>query len=256
MKIGILGGRGFIGSKIVENLSNEHFFFIVRPEDHNSSTDLLAFKPDIIINASASLPDADEKDSCEANLNYPLSIFSLIADNFFHSMTWIQLASYYELESDNKGMNWYTKHKIECRNILKHLCSVKGINFRTLFLPHVIGKGERSNRLVKSAIISLQNNMEFELLKPEVKLPILILEDAVSAVRYFLKSGQSIASATPIWYKTSTDLLQEISELLGKKVEVKKLIDKDLSESIGVSFPQKVEGWTPKITLKDYILTL
>ncbi len=251
----MLGGRGFIGSKIVEHLSNEHLIFIVKPEIYRSSTDLLNFNPDVIINACASLPGASENDSRDANLDYPLRIFNLVSDNLFHSFTWIQLASYYELELDNKRVDWYTKHKIEFQNLLHHLCSIKRINLRTLFLPHVIGRGERSNRLVRSAINSLQNNIEFRLLNPEVKLPILIIEDAVCAVNYFLKSEQSIASATPIWYKSNRELLQEISELLGKKVEDIAPIDKDQSESAGVSFPPKVEGWEPKITLQEYILS-
>jgi len=255
MKIGIIGGRGFIGSKIVEQLSNEHSFFVVKPEIYGSSMDLVSFKPDLVINACASLPSASKNDSQVANFDYPLGVFNLISDNFSHSFTWIQLASYYELESEKGGVNWYTRHKIELRSSLQSLCAVKANNLRTLFLPHVIGDGERPNRLVSSAIKSIKNNIEFELKHPEVKLPILVIEDAVCAVKQFLKNEQLIASATPIWYKSNKELLQEISELLGKSIEEIKPLDKQQTEFAGLDFPPKVEDWEPRITLKEYVLS-
>jgi nucleoside-diphosphate-sugar epimerase len=256
MKIGILGGRGFIGSKIVEQLSSEHSFFIVKREIFGNFADLVDFKPEFIINAAASLPSAAEIDSRIANFDYPLSVFAYISENLLNAFTWIQLASYYELEPKMLKSNWYTRHKSEFRSSLRTLCADKNIDFRTIFLPHVIGVGERSGRLVSSAAKSIYNNSEFKLNFPHVKLPILVLDDAVRAVNQFLKTDQKVASAIPIWYKSNKELLQEISEIIASGFEVEKRIKNQQTDSKSIDFPTKVEGWEPRITLREYISSL
>ena len=255
MNVGILGGRGFIGSNIVKNLSKEHSFFIIKPEVHESLSDLIDFKPDTIINACASLPNASEIDSWTANFNYPLSVFKFISNNLNSSFAWIQIASYYELELPTGRSDSYTKHKFEFRSSLQTLCVSKDIEFRTIFLPHVVGKGDRSNRLINSVIDSIQNNLDFILQHPEVKLPILIIDDVVLAINKFIKGDQLIASATPIWYKSNLELIEEITSFLGKRMDSIEVRATKSTETTNLVFPPKIEGWEPRITLQDYILS-
>jgi nucleoside-diphosphate-sugar epimerase len=253
MRVGILGGRGFIGSNIVKHLSEEHSFFVIKPEVHENLIDLVDFKPEIIINACSSLPNASEIDSKSANFDYPLSVFNYISNNLNYSFTWLQIASYYELELPFGRSDSYSTHKYEFRSFLQALCVSKDIGFRTLFLPHVIGKGERSNRLINSAINSILNNVDFNLQYPEVKLPILIIDDAVHAINQFMKGNQLIAFATPTWYKSNLELIKEITTILGKVGNHIKVQAEKSTEIADLVFPPKIEGWEPRITLQEYI---
>jgi len=255
MKVGILGGRGFIGSNIVKNLSMEHSFFIVKPEVHGNLNDLINFKPDVIINACSSLPNASEVDSWTANFDYPLNVFEFISNNLNSSFTWIQIASYYELELPAGRSDSYSKHKYELRSLLQTLCVSKGLEFRTLFLPHVVGKGERSNRLINSVVDSIQSNTDFVLQNPEVKLPVLIIDDVVASVNQFMTGNQSVAFATPTWYKSNLELIEEITSFLGKGLGNIKVRTTKSTEITNLVFPPKIEGWEPTITLQDYILS-
>jgi nucleoside-diphosphate-sugar epimerase len=255
MKIGILGGRGFIGSNVVRNLSIEHSFFIVKPEVRGSLNQLLEFKPDVIINACSSLPNASEVDSRVANFDYPLNVFNFMSENMSSPFTWIQIASYYELEFPHERTDSYTKYKYEFRTLLQSLCFSKDRKFRTLFLPHVIGKGERSNRLINSAIISIRNNLDFELQHPQVKLPILIIDDVVIGINKFLIGNQTIACATPIWYKSNGELILEIKHFLEKVEDITEFQSNESTEIRNLIFPPKIEGWEPTISLREYVLS-
>jgi nucleoside-diphosphate-sugar epimerase len=255
MKIAILGGRGFIGSAITRELSKKHIFFIVQPELKNTLDSLIVFKPDVIINACASLPSASEIESRIANFDYPLSVFELILEKLTYSFTWIQIASYYELELPLGRNDPYTKHKFEFRNLLEIECNSKNKVLRTLILPHVIGKGERPNRLVGTAIKSIRENQELHLENPNIMLPILIIDDAIRALAEFLENDQSIAYAIPIWYGSNRRLIQVIREYLGKE----SLNSDYLHEApIGIgkaTFPPKVHGWMPLVSLEEYVRT-
>lgn len=255
MKVGILGGRGFIGSSVVKNLSVEHSFFVIKPEIHGNLNDLIDFKPDTIINACSSLPNASEIDSWTANFNYPLNVFNFISNNLNSSFTWIQIASYYELELPAGRSDSYSNHKFEFRSLLQTLCVSKGLEFRTLFLPHVVGEGERSGRLINSVVDSIRNNKDFILQYPEIKLPILIIDDVVLAINQFMKGDQLTAFATPTWYKSNLELIEEITRFLGKGMDSIQVGATKSTETTNLVFPPKIEGWEPKIALQDYILS-
>lgn len=255
MKFAILGGRGYIGSAIVDKLQIENEIFIVKPEMQSHLDELIAFKPDLILNACASKPDAREVVSRNANLDYPLKIFEFALNNLDYNFTWIQLASYYELELIFGRSDPYSQHKNEFRNLLQAKSSGLNFGFRTLFLPHVIGGNERPSRLVITAIKSIREERNFHLNEPFVNLPILIIDDAINAIVEFMRNDQKIATATPVWYKSNKELIQEIVQILGMK-KVNFNIRTDVSSRFEkVSFPPKVEGWEPCITLQEYILT-
>jgi nucleoside-diphosphate-sugar epimerase len=256
MKVGILGGRGFIGSSIVKNLSFEHSFFVIKPEVYGNLNDLIDFKPDTIINACSSLPNASEIDSWTANFDYPLNVFKFISNNLNSSFSWIQIASYYELELPAGRSDSYSYHKFKFRSLLQTLCDSKSLEFRTLFLPHVVGKGERSGRLINSVVDSIRNNADFILKHPEIKLPILIIDDVVLAINQFLKGNQLTAFATPTWYKSNLELIEEITSLFGKGMDNIQVGAAKPNETTSLVFSPKIEGWEPRITLQDYILSL
>jgi nucleoside-diphosphate-sugar epimerase len=255
MRIAILGGRGFIGSAIVRGLSDNYVFFIVKPELQNFLDELNDFKPDTIINACASLPSASEIDSRLGNFDYPLSIFEFISEKFTYSFTWIQIASYYELELPLGRSDPYTRHKFEFRNLLEAECRTKNKIFRTLMLPHVVGRGERPNRLVGTAIKSIRENLKLNLEHPNVMLPILIIDDVIRALAEFLKNDQSIAFAIPVWYDSNKKLIQEINQCLGNEVLNSDFESGASIEIEKITFPPKVHGWIPQVTLEEYIRT-
>lgn len=256
MKIAVLGGRGFIGTAIIKELTQEHKILTVKPEIDGSFDELIAFKPNLIINSCASRPDASENDSRVANFDYPLKVFNLISKKIHSPITWIQLASYYELELSFGRNDPYTRYKNEFRSYLHAKCLDSNIDMRILFLPHVIGRGERPNRFVSTAIKTINNNLDYRLEHPSINLPLLMIDDAVSAVHKFIGNKQRVASAYPIYYKSNRDLLEDIIEILGtKKVHIIVRSNSDL-ESKKVMFPPKVEGWEPLISLEDYILSV
>jgi len=242
MTVWILGANGFIGKHLIEVLSGER---TVHKVSHaNDSWKQLPI-PEVVINLAASEPNATERDSRSANIDFPTSVINHLYQND-HRFKWVQIASYFEYQCGMGRKDHYSLHKLEFRTWLTSKCQEYNIELTSLVLPHVFGAGEKPNRLIPSAIYSFQNGIVFKTSAGEQFLPILNVYDACRAISSTLNSSQEICSAFPFWYGRVKELLQIIQAHVGRgQFQIDpdwKSIDHTFPR---ILFPEPVINWQP-----------
>lgn len=256
-KVLVLGGNGFIGSHLISTLQ-EIYEVIDFDRRVNSIEKIISNKfPDYVINCSASQANAKSMDSFEANIEFQMRCIKLLLKNNENSFKWIQVASYFELQIPLGRRDNYSIDKQICRSILQRLEEEGFIELTTIFLPHVFGAGENSNRIIPSLTKNLQNGQIAEISRGEQFLPILGVEDCCLAIAAAIKTDQRICSAAPIWYDSVKILASIMEKAISRGVvqinSDKMSIDNSFPK---VEFPPKVKNWTSEMTFNDFISDL
>jgi nucleoside-diphosphate-sugar epimerase len=253
-KVLVLGGNGFIGTHLRSKLSEDYKLI-----DYNRLEDSLVETisnnfPDFVINCSASKVNSNPIESFVANIQFQMECIRLILDNHGRSFKWIQIASYFELQiSFGRGDN-YSLDKQICRSLLHRLEEYGLIKLTTIFLPHIFGDGENSNRFIPFVTQTLLNNQIAQISQGEQYLPILGVEDCCSAISASMLTDQVICSATPIWYGRVNHLASLVEKVISRGVVNINREIKSVDNSFPrVDFPPTVKNWTPKMTFDDFL---
>ena len=242
MTVWILGANGFIGKHLIEELSG---VCTVHKVSHTNDSWKRFPVPEFVINLAASGPDATEKDSRSANIDFPTTVINHLRLTDHH-FKWVQIASYFEYQCSMGRKDRYSIHKLEFRTWLASKCQEYDIELTSLVLPHVFGAGEKSNRLIPSAAYSFHNGIVLRSSAGEQFLPILNVYDACRAISCALNSSQEICSAFPFWYGRVKELLQIIQAQVGRgqfRLDPDwKSIDHAFPRIV---FPEPVINWRP-----------
>jgi nucleoside-diphosphate-sugar epimerase len=250
MKVLLLGSNGFIGKALSTKINSTCELISVSRE--TNLEDLFKSKQifDFIINCASSSPSAGSEESFESNFLYPSQFFKNVL-----SKNWIQIESYFQLQIPSGRLDPYTIEKEKFSNFLDvegrspgapvvyHLC-----------LPHVFGEGDRSGRLISSAIASFKVGKEFEISSGDQFLPILHISDAVEGILRFMENPTSDAACAPFWYGTVRELLELISkEFTNTRVMYSQKLDPVDAGFPPVEFSECVAGWQPKMQLNEFL---
>ena len=131
------------------------------------------------------------------------------------------------------------------------------IGLTTIFLPHIFGTGENTNRIIPYLTSNLGKGLITEISQGEQFLPILGVEDCCLAIIAGIPTDQFECSAEPIWYDRVNLLAQIMETTISKgKVEInheKKSVDNAFPR---VEFPQRVKNWSPLLTFEGFISQL
>jgi nucleoside-diphosphate-sugar epimerase len=246
MIIWLLGASGFIGSNF-SMLSAGKFNLIAIP--HLSPNLTLYPNPDVIINLAASEPNANEIDSMVANLRFPSEILNYVKVRSTKPFKWLQIGSYFELQIPLGRSDFYSIHKAQMREKLSFEENAENINVTSLILPHVFGPGQKPNRLIPASIEAFRSGKTFRTSPGEQFLPIIHVDDAITAILSAVDSSQILCSASPVWYGKVKELLSLIRDQLGYGTFLTdtKLASIDTNFP-RVEFPPPVINWSP---LKD-----
>jgi CDP-3, 6-dideoxy-D-glycero-L-glycero-4-hexulose-4-reductase len=242
MKILVLGGSGFLGKKLIDNLSQQsiELFAAVRniPSTSNqnctyvlvddlgkdSSLGPLVF--DVIINvamkrSSRHLPVSDEVIR-ELNYEIPLSVIRRYSNQstlVINSSTYIQ---------NYKGVKGQT---VETYGATKELLSIAlksdadtGLyRVLDLYLFTLYGPGDRESHLVPLLLSAIRNRTVVSLSEGNQLMNLLYAQDAVDSIVGAITNGNKGYSAYHLWepvYFTVRDLVLAIEQALGTNLKV------------------------------------
>jgi len=167
-----------------------------------------------VINLASPPEHSNDHVSQSGHMQFPLLVLHRL-----HSMgividRWIQIRSYYELQIPFGRNDHYSINKLHAHERLKSELE----NYSSLMFPHVVGPGQRSNRLLVSLVKACEYGNYLETTEGNQLLPVLHVEDAVSSIERVLESNLGDFSAPPVWYGSINELIQIIEVKLGKKL--------------------------------------
>ena len=253
----LLGANGFIGKQLLSCLEKNYDVLELDRKSGTFDIELAQSNPDVVINCSASSPDAGFFESINANILFQMNCLKTISKAKTSSFKWVQVGSYFELQIVHGRKDHYSVHKALCRKLLLEAATDGLIDLTTIFLPHIYGVGEKSSRIIpylksqfqKSEVASISSGGQY--------LPILSLDDAVTAIRAAIHSNQIECSATPVWHGKVIELANSIQEQMGSGFLTSDSmnISKDATFP-PTSFPPQVEDWEPKVQFTDFLKSL
>lgn len=234
IKLLVLGGRGYIGKNLLESLPPS--FEVIQINNSSINYQILEnTNIDIIVNLCASKVTATEQESLKSNYYLQRSIINSLSSK---KLKWIQISSYYELQIQYGRSDYYSLHKAMLRDFLKDW-SNSNSNFRysCLFLPHIFGKNESSNRLIPS-IRKLNQGEKTLFGSRNQQIPLLHIQDAINSIVLAADINETYLSAPPMWYGKLQTLIEESV----KNSEILKLVEydetKDNYSTKKVKFPR------------------
>lgn len=256
-KVLLLGASGFIGSHLGNHLKSTYEILTINRQSNDFLNLIKMGKPDVIINCSASSPNADFFESLEANVNFQMRCLQVLASQSQKPIRWVQVASYFELQIVFGRRDNYSIHKALCRALLEQMSERGFINLTTIFLPHVFGHGEMASRVIPSITSQLLANKEIEISKGDQYLPILSVQDTCEAISMAIQTDQDSCSASPMWYGKLKDLANLMHQALKKgnlRVNPSKVsIDDSFPQ---VQFPPTVKNWSPNFGFEYFLASL
>jgi nucleoside-diphosphate-sugar epimerase len=251
-----LGSKGYIGRNLNLFLSKKaDVFFHSRMEERIDVT-VEKIRPNIVINCSASSLREGFNESLEANFLYQ-SEFLKCLRNLNIPITWVQLASYYELQISLGRSDYYSQHKSAFRNVLMGIHENEKMQVKALFLPHIFGLDEKPSRVIPTIRKMIVGKKRSTFSKGDQYLPLLHINDACEAIWACTVSGQKVSSAAPFWYGRIRELVnlavgEDISDLAKfdpEDLQVDNFFPK-------IDFPAAVSNWESKYKLNhllDYL---
>jgi nucleoside-diphosphate-sugar epimerase len=175
--------------------------------------------------------------------------------NNIRAKHWIQIESYLQIQIPFGRKDPYTLDKQRFSEYLNlEIKSRTSTAVHHLYLPHIFGAGDRPGRLISSALSSFTNGKPFETSNATQLLPILHLSDAVSAITKFIENPMATAGCPPFLYGSVRELLELIaSQFQNTNIVYGRRPDPVDADFPRVEFPQCVEGWQPKMQLKEFL---
>jgi nucleoside-diphosphate-sugar epimerase len=208
-KILLLGSTGFIGQNLLAKLSETYEVLCLNRNQQLNDKNIESFKPDIIVNSAASAINADFQTSLESNLLLPLETLTKTLKHSEKKIKWIQLGSYFELQVRFGRTDYYSLHKKHFSQILLDAQKIDNFTATVLYLPHIVGPGEKPNRLFPTLIDALNGSDVLLGTNGTQHIPILSIWDCVSEIMESLKVVSGEYSIEPVFYNSLQKLVTE-----------------------------------------------
>ena len=242
MKILVLGGSGFLGKKLIDNLSQQpiELFAAVRNipsisnqnctyvlvDDLGKDSSVVPLVFDVIINvamkrSSRHLPVSDEVIR-ELNYEIPLRIISSYSNQ---STLVINTSTYIQNYRGVKGqtVETYGATKELLSTSLKSDASTGLYRVLDLYLFTLYGPGDRDTHLVPLLLSAIRNRTVVSLSAGNQLMNLLYAQDAVDSIIGAITNSNKGYSAYHLWepvYFTVRDLVQTIEQALDTKLKV------------------------------------
>jgi nucleoside-diphosphate-sugar epimerase len=250
----LLGRNGFIGRNLYDLLADKYEVMTITNKKEVKNIKKLS--PDYVINLCASSPNANFKDSLDANVLYPLDILAKLLTFRKSHLKWIQIGSYFELQIEFGRNDYYTLHKNSFRKLLGEIeISNQFLMVQTVILPHITGKGESQNRLFPTLRRFNKEKMKGQIFSNGNQfLPVLNVFDACTAILQSLESNQKISSAQPVLHLRVREIVDKCVTNANPSIFNENLKSTDSNYPM-VKFPENVFNFKPKIEAKALIVS-
>ena len=233
-KLLLLGSTGFIGKNLLANITETYEVVCLNRNQHLNAKNIESFQPDIIINSAASSINADFQTSLESNLLLPLETLTKILKFSDKKTKWIQLGSYFELQIEYGRSDYYSIHKKNFSQILLDAQKKDNFTATILYLPHIVGPGEKPNRLFPTLIDALNGSNVILRTNGAQHIPILSIWDCISEIMESLRAESGKYAIEPVFY----DSLQRlVADFFNNQNSGRIVFTPDV-ESIDAQFPK------------------
>jgi nucleoside-diphosphate-sugar epimerase len=189
VRIKILGSSGFIGSRLSRSLTNQgHQIFLCSRKQElkcQNTSDWVEHsgnefeEPRVVINLVGAWRNCSQNEVVDANYSYPAKILREEGE-LQGPLLWIQASSYFQLYKKFYGVDkdLYSKSKQNFSELLK-LDSNKSskLSVIDIFLPHIIGAGEPTERIFPLLAKALLQRQTLDLGSGSAIMPLLDVED-------------------------------------------------------------------------------
>jgi len=233
-KILLLGSTGFIGQNLLSKLTENYEVLCLNRNQQLNDKNFESFNPDIVINSAASAINADFQTSLESNLLLPLEMLTKTLKSSNKKTKWIQLGSYFELQVKYGRSDYYAIHKDIFSRILLDVQKIDNFSATILYLPHIVGPGEKPERLFPTLIEALNGNNVLLRTNGAQHIPILSIWDCVSEIMASLKAESGEYAIEPVFY----DSLQMLVADFFNSQHCGRIMFTSDVESIDVQFPK------------------
>lgn len=199
MRIGILGGSGFIGSHLVENLSKKNEVIVFSSRKHTNFEECLERDEkntedfDVLINCSGYRSFGKGRDIhllAQVNFTNPAKFFSklgcekTVCINF---STYVQLKHYQHIGQMEDYVFW---KKQLSQFLINEFNAQSGLIY-DLYLFTIFGDGDRVDRFVPSLLKAIQVKQTLHLSPGNQLMNFLHVDDLVNLVEEIIKSPPS-----------------------------------------------------------------
>ena len=277
----IVGGNGFIGHEISQLLNSNGYDVKILTRsrskqsefpqiigdlfDENSYKSILEkLRPSVVINCAWISQTQSYRDS-PANLLYLEGSKRFAYHCFENGINhYIGIGSSAEYGKGGDScvagvttplpIDLYGKTKLECQTEVNQMANSAGTRFSWLRVFQAYGLSQDKNRLIPSAIITLQKNEEFVLSAPESRHDWISTKDIASAVKFNLENdlpevidlGTGIGTSNLKVAETIATLLNVNTNKIMSEIQ-QEYVSEDLF--VGKDSPLLKAGWLPSDTL-------
>ena len=253
----ILGGQGFLGSILKKEFEKNQTLTFFYNRDTNTVTDrncgitvsfdeyLSSHTSFNVVNLLAAWGDSTNESIIKyANFDLPLYIFNKIAATG-KKLLWVQISSYFYFYFVKTGIDKdrYSFWKRSLSDSLKGYLKVNTENLSILevYLPHLYGENDKSNRLIKVLTSPDSENIVVKLSSGLQILPILNVQDCARGVFDLISKNNPQLKYYQIYIKEQ------------KQFTVKEIVTiiqgyKEVSVEYGVLHERKNEFYSPITT--------
>jgi len=272
MKIGIIGAGGFLGSNLYQSLIKKKSIKIIKfssfkKEKHNwinkVSKEIRIYKPEIIINCSASQLLGDDKKSVkeliETNI-FSQSIFLREALRHKAFKSFITFGTKWELDSkgNTRPLNYYAATKAAVDEVFKFFCLDHKVSIYSLKIFDTYAKNDKRDKFINLLKKSYKKNKTFKMTAGNQLIDLVNIEDVVDLVKIILKDiinkkkvgfyKYTVSSKKPIKLK---QLIKKLMPVLNKKLKISigSLKYRNKETMHPTTFFFNYPGWTPKRNL-------
>jgi len=279
-KVLVVGGTGFIGEAVCNELSNSGYLVTSAARNHvydkrwdytylditnakQRRTVLDQIKPNIVILLAWETrhkiywEDVSNKYYKESSISFAKDCLEVGVSN----LVGIGSMSEYGYNpgkcggciSFNNAKDLYSKMKIETCDNLEQIISSYGCKGNWIRLFHPYGPGERNERLIPQIIQKMKNGYNLSILNPNHILDFTYIQDVASGIVHIISESFpfriDVGTGVPTSVKNLVDHIGEILNYPISKVEYTGNIDDERIIYLDGKSEIFSKGWKPKLNL-------
>jgi len=277
-KILLTGATGFIGSALIENLSqNNEIYVILRKKkkikisnkinkiffSNYSELDkkIKKIKVDIIIHCATHYIKSHKTDDLEKLSNSNILLGNILLDNIINMKVkkFINFTTVWENYDGKKNnfFNLYSVYKKAFSHLINYYDEIlKNVKFYNLTISDTFGEQDKRKKIINILKINYKKNLITKIVSKNLFLNLLNVEDIINAVKIILndksKPGSYLLKNNKNY--SISEIINKINKDLSKKIKVIWLSKKVIKEKI---YKQpKLKNWYPKKSRLEDLLTI
>lgn len=273
-KILLTGSTGFVGSAILNELSENHIVYCLNRKKLKQSRKYknIYFKSYKDLNSKLRKIQAETVIHCATHyVKYhnikdikKLSDSNILFGNIILEnlskmkvKNFINFSSVWENYNGTKDnyFNLYSVYKRCFSNLLKYYeKNSQGINFYNLFISDTFGEADKRSKIINVLKKNYKKNLITKIISSKLYLNLLNIKDIVNSISVVIKNKPGHYNLVNNKNYSMSQIINRINNKNNKKIKIKWLSKKQIKERIFKN--KKLVGWMPKNSTIDDIVSV